>query len=36
MAKHRVLSPDRFVDKFQGYEHLLRDFVALEAGQRAL
>ncbi|MBM3745714.1 MAG: hypothetical protein FJW34_07940 [Acidobacteria bacterium] len=29
MAKHRVLSPDRFVDKFQGNEQLLRDFVRL-------
>lgn len=29
MIKHRVLSPDSFVDKFQGNEHLLRDFVRL-------
>jgi len=29
MTKHRALSPDRFVDKFQGNEHLLRDFVKL-------
>jgi len=29
MTKHRALSPDRFVDRFQGNELLLRDFVKL-------
>lgn len=29
MIKHRALSPDRFVDKFQGNEHLLQGFVRL-------
>jgi len=29
MAKHRVLSPDAFVDKFQGNEALLQNFAKL-------
>jgi len=29
MARHRVFNADRFLDKFQGFEQLLRDFVGV-------
>jgi len=29
MAKHRIFNADRYLDKFQGFESLLRDFVGL-------
>lgn len=33
MAKHRVFNADRFLDKFQGHEQLIRDFVELWTGR---
>lgn len=33
MAKHRIFNADKFLDKFQGNEALIREFVGLWSGQ---